>query len=118
MQYAIRGLQHVYVHERNFRFQCFVTVFVVLAAIFFRFDTWEFVLITLLSVSVLTLEVLNSAVEVVLDILKPRLSGQVGIAKDIMAGAVLLVSLCSFFVGVVLFYPHVLELFYLFWYTV
>lgn len=109
-QYALRGLHYVYQHERSFRMQCMVALCALVGTVLFRFDIWECVLVLLLCASVLTLEVLNSAVEVVLDILKPRLSAQVGVAKDIMAGAVLLVSLCSAIVGLIVFVPHILEL--------
>jgi undecaprenol kinase len=110
VQHAIHGLRHVYTHERSFRIQCRVAVVVLLAGLVVQFDVWEYILILLLCASVLTLEVLNSAVELVLDVLKPRLSAQVGVVKDMMAGAVLLVSLCSAVVGFLLFLPHVLEL--------
>ncbi len=108
--HALHGLRHVYQHERSFRIQSAVAVCVLMAGLVIRLDTWEYILLVLLCISVLTLEVLNSAVEVVLDILKPRLSAQVGVAKDIMAGAVLLVSVCSAVIGAILFFPHILEL--------
>lgn len=109
-KHALHGLGHVYANERSFRLQCLATVVVLSAGLVVHLETWEFVLVILLCCSVLTLEVLNSAVEVVLDILKPRLSAQVGVAKDIMAGAVFLASVCSAIVGVLLFTPHILEL--------
>jgi len=108
--HAIHGLRHVYTHERSFRVQCRMAVVVLLLGLLVQFEVWEYILILLLCASVLTLEVLNSAVELVLDVLKPRLSAQVGVVKDMMAGAVLLVSLCSAVVGCILFFPHVLEL--------
>lgn len=118
LKYALQGLKYVYQRERNFRVQCVVAIFVLGGTVFFQFDTWEYILIILLCTSVLTLEILNSAVEVMLDILKPRLSAQVEVAKDIMAGAVFLVSLCSGIVGLILFAPHILELCSVIWYTV
>lgn len=109
-RHAIHGLVYVYIHERSFRLQCFVALCVLVSAALLGFEMWEYIVLVVVCASVLTLEVLNSAVEVMLDILKPRLSAQVGVAKDIMAGAVLLVSFCSAIIGGILFFPHVLEI--------
>jgi diacylglycerol kinase len=109
-KFAIRGLIYVFKHERSFRLQCLVAVLVIFGTWFFNLAVWETILILLLVASVLTLEVLNSAFEVVLDVFKPRLYEHAGVAKDCMAGAVLLASLFSFFIGVYLFLPHILEL--------
>jgi diacylglycerol kinase len=109
-QHALHGIIYVYTHERSFRLQCFVAVCILLSAVLFGFEMWEYIVLVLVCASVLTLEVLNSALEVVLDILKPRLSAQVGVAKDIMAGAVMLASFCSVIIGGILFFPHVLEI--------
>ncbi len=109
-RHAIHGLRYVYMHERSFRIQCRVAVIVLMFGLLVDFDVWEYILLLLLCASVLTLEVFNSAVELVLDVLKPRFSAQVGVVKDMMAGAVFLASICSAVVGCLLFVPHVLEM--------
>ncbi len=109
-RHAIHGLQHIYTHERSFRIQCRIALLVLFAGLIVGLDVWEYILVLLLCSSVLTLEVINSAVELVLDVLKPRFSAQVGVVKDMMAGAVLLVSVCSAVIGFLLFFPHMLEL--------
>jgi diacylglycerol kinase len=54
----------------------------------------------------------NSAIEFSLDaIFHNRYSRMVGMAKDIAAGAVMVVSICALMVGVLLFAPPIIALF-------
>ncbi|MCB9798948.1 diacylglycerol kinase family protein [Candidatus Nomurabacteria bacterium] len=109
--YAVLGMKYVYVHERNFRIQCWSALVVVACAFFFGLSPLEFVAILFLIMTVLILEMLNSALEKFVDILKPRLDLHVGVVKDIMAGMVLLSSLGAAIVGLIIFYPYVISLF-------
>jgi diacylglycerol kinase len=68
---------------------------------------WERVVLLLAIVAVLVLELLNSAVERLVDLMKPRLHEYVADIKDLMAGAVLLAAFFSVIVGVLILWPHV-----------
>lgn len=110
-QYALAGIVYVYNHEKNFRFQVWFGLFVVALALVFRLTAMEFIAILFLIMLVLILEMLNSAIEKFADILKPRLELHVGVVKDIMAGMVLISSIGAAVVGLIIFYPYVIELF-------
>ena len=71
--------------------------------------------ILLLIFLVMILELINSAVEKFADVLKPRLDLQVQTVKDIMAGMVLLASLGAILIGLVIFYPHLVEVITRWW---
>lgn len=109
--YAFRGIAYVYRHESNFRVQCFTGLVILIASFIFDMRGYERIILAMMIAFVLVLELLNTTIEMFLDLLKPRLSPQVESVKDIMAGAVLLASLGSLFVGVVIFIPYVIELF-------
>jgi diacylglycerol kinase len=53
------------------------------------------------------MEVINSAVERVTDVLKPRISSYVKEIKDIMAAAVMLASFVSVLLGIIIFWPYI-----------
>ena len=55
---------------------------------------------------VILMEIVNSAVERVTDVLKPRINGYVKEIKDIMAAAVMLASLVALIIGVIIFWPY------------
>ena len=107
---AFRGLKHVFKTEQNFRIQLLVGVLVLAAAFYFPLRSWEIILLALLILLVLLVEIFNTAFEKFSDLLKPRLHHYVGVIKDIMAGAVLLVSLVALIVGTIIFYPHLVNL--------
>ncbi|MBP7061150.1 MAG: diacylglycerol kinase [Candidatus Moranbacteria bacterium] len=55
---------------------------------------------------VLILELVNTALERVMDILKPRVHPYARVVKDVMAGAVFIASCGAFIVGVIIFTPY------------
>ena len=56
------------------------------------------------------MEIANSAVERVTDVLKPRIDGYVKDIKDIMAAAVMLSSLAAVIIGLIILGPPFIEL--------
>ena len=109
-QDAGRGIAYVFKNEQNFRIQMVVGILVILTAILFEVSRSELLLLLLLVISVLVLELLNSAVEKFADVLKPRLSFQIEVIKDIMAAVVLVASLGATFIGFIIFWPHLFAL--------
>lgn len=108
---AGRGLVHVFKTEKNFRIQCLAGVLVLLLAFYFPLKIWEIILCVLLITLVLTMELLNTAMEYFSDLLKPRLHHYVASVKDIMAAAVLISSLGALIAGLIIFIPYFQELF-------
>lgn len=107
--YAIRGIKYIFKHEQNFRIQSVVAIAVTVLSFFFDLSKYEFVVVMLMIFSVLILEILNSALEHMIDVIKPRISGHVKVIKDMMAGSVLLASLLSIILGLYIFVPHIIE---------
>lgn len=58
---------------------------------------------------VLGFELINTALERVMDILKPRVHPYARVVKDVMAGAVLMVSFGSLCIGIYIFSPYFLR---------
>lgn len=112
---AWRGVKFVFKHEQNFRIQIFTALCVIGAGWYFDLSKPEWILVIFLILSVITLEFLNSTVEKLSDILKPRLDYQVEVVKDIMAGVVFLTSLGAIVIGVIIFWPHLIALFNRWW---
>lgn len=110
LKHALRGVSVVFGTEQSFRIQVFVSILVLVCGAFFRVRTSEWIVLVLLIGSVLTLELINSIVERIVDSFKPRIHPVVKDIKDIMAGAVLIVSLIAAAIGVTIFYPHFIEL--------
>lgn len=107
---AGQGLKFVFKSEQNFRIQILISVITLSLAIIFLLRSWEIIILILLISLVLVMEILNTAIEQLNDLLKPRLHHYVRVVKDIMAGAVLLTSLSALIVGFIIFLPHFINL--------
>lgn len=106
---ALQGVLFVFRHEQNFRVQILIGFIVFALGFWLRLRAAEFIIIGLLILLVLILELLNTAVEKFLDLVKPRLHHHVEVIKDVMAAAVLLASLGSIIIGSFIFIPRVIE---------
>ena len=107
---AFRGLRFVFRHEQNFRIQLAAAVVVILLMAGLRVEREDQISLLLLIVALLTLKLVNSAVEWLVDIVKPRLHEPAARVKDIMAAAVLLVSAGAAVVGMLIFWPYIMRL--------
>ncbi len=110
VSFASKGIVYVFQHERNFRIQCFVGLLVFIASFVLQMRSYEKIILAMMIAFVLVLELLNTTIEMFLDLLKPRLSPQVKSVKDIMAGAVGIAALGSIVVGTIIFFPYIVEL--------
>ena len=104
--HAWRGLRLAFATERSFRIQVAVALAVILLAILVPFRSWERILLLVATSAVLVLELLNSTVERLVDLFKPRLHPYVGDVKDLMAGAVLVASIFALIVGLLVLWPY------------
>ncbi len=102
------GLRHAFLTQTNFQIQLSIGIVVLILAFAFRFSRMEWLVLILTIGLVLLAELLNTVVEVVVDLaVQEKLLPEAKIAKDVSAAAVLLVSFVSILVGLILFWPHV-----------
>src|SRR3989338_5732338 len=104
--YALKGLFKTFREEQNLRIQMAAGLIVVILGIYFGVSAFEWSLIVLAIGLVLIAEIINSAVERITDVLKPRINTYVKEIKDIMAAAVLLSSLTAAIIAVLIFWPY------------
>ena len=69
------------------------------------------IIVLLLIVLVLVLELLNTAIEKFVDLVKPRFHGHAEVIKDVMAASVFVSSLGSLLIGLIIFIPYIVEYF-------
>lgn len=108
-RYARHGLWRVAKEEQNFAMELIIGISAIILAILLKFALLEWAILSLTIGFVLIAELLNSAVERISDLLKPRLDIYVKEIKDIMAAAVFLAAGLAIIVGLILFLPHLIE---------
>ncbi len=107
--HALKGIAFTLRNERNFQVECAVAGAVILLMLWLPLSSIERSILLLTMALVLALELANTALERVMDILKPRVHPYARVIKDAMAGAVLLASVIAFLVGACIFAPYFLE---------
>lgn len=105
-RYASEGIFFALRHERNFQIECVAALAVTVLMFLYPLSGTERAVLMLTMAIVLGLEMVNTALERVMDILKPRIHPYARVIKDVMAGAVLLASLLAFVTGVLIFTPY------------
>lgn len=108
---ARKGMRLTLKSERNIRVHLFVGALVLISAYCLNFSILRFCIIILTIACVISAEMLNSAIEFSLDaIFHNKYSRMVGMAKDIAAGAVMVVTIAAVIIGVLLFAPSIIYL--------
>lgn len=79
-----------------------------LLALLFGLNDLEKGILLIIIVMVLGMELINTAFERVIDMLKPRVHPYARIVKDMMAGAVLLTACLAVIIGALIFLPYLL----------
>ncbi|MBY0358418.1 MAG: diacylglycerol kinase family protein [Candidatus Obscuribacterales bacterium] len=109
--HALNGLEQAFVAERNLKIHLIIGSLAILAALLLSFDSFSWAVLFMAIGLVITAELLNTAVERVVDLVS---GGQFHIlakeAKDIAAAAVFVASLTAVCIGVALFVPKLLLL--------
>ena len=107
---AGRGLVTAFKAERTFRVMAAAGLVVIILVLNLPLERWERLSLIGLTGGILVLELLNSMVERLVDLMKPRLSAYVGEVKDLTAAAVLLASGFAAILAILILLPHVTTL--------
>ncbi|NWG87121.1 MAG: diacylglycerol kinase family protein [Hydrogenophilaceae bacterium] len=105
--FAYRGLLHLIASQRNFRFHLLIAApLVVLAAAWLKLAAWEWIALLIAIALVLSLEAMNTALEILADRVNREHDPLIALAKDAAAAAVLLAAVGAAVVGLIVFLPH------------
>jgi diacylglycerol kinase (ATP) len=108
--YASRGVAVVFRTQHNAWLHAIATGAVVGAGFFAGLSRLEWCAIVLAMMGVWTAEALNTAIELVVDLVSPDIHPLAGRAKDVAAGAVLIAACGAAIVGLMVFAPHIAAL--------
>jgi len=111
LRFAINGLRQFFKTERNGRIQGVSGVVAILTGIIFRISLNEWMVLLLCVGGVLGLEILNSAIEKLCNLITTDYHPQIKLVKDLSAGAVLMMCIISVIIGCIIFIPKLLHLY-------
>lgn len=102
-RYAFKGLKTVFVTEKSFRLHTLIAVLVIAYSWYQGIEKIYWVVVLMLIALVMSLEIFNSAIERLVDMLAPRTHNFAKEIKDLLAAMVLLVSLFAAAIGFIVF---------------
>ncbi|MDO8240432.1 MAG: diacylglycerol kinase [Candidatus Moranbacteria bacterium] len=108
LTHAVSGLSYALRYEKNFQNEVIFAFLVVGAMIYYHVTEGEMIVLFLVIMGVLVMELLNTVMERIADILKPRVHPYVRVIKDLMAASVLVSSLLAVIIGLIIFIPYVI----------
>ena len=106
---AFTGLGYVVRTQRNARIHLSITLLVFAIAAWLRITAQDWAILVLTAALVWTSELINTALEAVVDLASPQEQPLARAAKDLAAGAVLIAALAAIVVGVLLLGPALLR---------
>jgi diacylglycerol kinase len=108
-RHAFRGLKWLVKEEHNAWIHLAVTIVLIPACIWLRLTPAEWIIIIFCIGLVLSMELVNSAVERLADRIDTGPDQLIGQAKDMAAAAVLISAVCSAIIGLIILVPKFLH---------
>ena len=108
--YAFEGIFTCIRNERNIKIHCTVAILVVIAGAVLGITPTEWCICLTLFGLVIALELVNTAIESVVDLVTTERKPLAKVAKDTAAGAVLVAAIMAAIVGLIIFVPRIASL--------
>lgn len=104
---AINGIVYAVRTEKNMKIHCAAAILVLFLSLFFDLERFEVIVIIIAVSFVIFAEMVNTAVESVVDIIVDEFHPRAKVAKDVAAGAVVIAALNAVIVGYLIFFDKV-----------
>jgi undecaprenol kinase/diacylglycerol kinase (ATP) len=105
--YAFSGVAYAFKTQLNFKFHVAALLLTVLAGWYFKLSVNEWLWIVVASAIVLITELINTAIEVLVDLVSPDYNPKAKIIKDVAAASVLMAAIGSAIIGLIIFIPKI-----------
>lgn len=110
-KYAFEGIVTGIKEEQNMKIHISIMILVIIFGIILKISKIEWIICIILFGLVISMELINTAVENTVDLITKEKNEQAKIAKDVAAGAVLVSAIASAIIGLIIFVPKVISIF-------
>ena len=111
-RYAWNGIVAALKKEHNLKIHLVAATFVGLAGFVLEVSLTEWLFLIVAIMAVLVAELFNTAIEALGDMVSTNQDPNIGFAKDAAAGAVLVAAIFAAIIGLIIFTPKVVSLFF------
>jgi diacylglycerol kinase len=109
-KFALDGIRFALKTQRNLHIHLTIAFLVILMSIFLHCSSIEITILVLTINFVISLELINTAIEATIDLVSPHSQPLAKIAKDLGAAAVLISAACSVIIGLIILSPKLFGL--------
>lgn len=110
-KYAFEGIFTGIKEEQNMKIHISIMILVIVFGIMLKISKIEWIICIALFGLVISMELINTAIENTVDLITKENNQQAKIAKDVAAGAVLVSAIVSSVIGLMIFIPKILAMF-------
>lgn len=107
-KYAFDGICTGIKEEQNMKIHITIMILVIIFGIMLKISKMEWIICIILFGLVISMELINTAIENTVDLITKEKNEQAKIAKDVAAGAVLVSAITSAIIGLIIFVPKIL----------
>ena len=110
--HAIEGILHAAKTQRHMRYHLYTAVLILLLSFSLGISWMEFTALVVLSIMVISVEMINTAIEAITDVLFKEYDPRAKAIKDIAAGAVLITAMGAVVIGYIILFEPLKDMFY------
>lgn len=107
-RYAFEGIVTALKRERNMKIHFGMMIMVIIAGFLFQINRYEWFACLFCFGLVISLELVNTAIEETANTIDKKYDASIKIIKDIAAGAVLVAAIIAAIIGLLIFLPKIL----------
>ncbi|AST92614.1 diacylglycerol kinase [Sutcliffiella cohnii] len=108
--FALEGFMYVLKNERNIKIHIIIAIFMILLSLYLNISKIEWVVLFLIIGGMVVIEIINTAIENVVDLVTEEFHPLAKIAKDVAASAALVFAVVAVVVGIILYLPYIVQL--------
>ena len=109
LRFAVTGIAYLFLYHRNMRIMFSCGIIALLSGLFFKLKGIELVALCITITLVFMAEIVNTSIEMMIDMFTRKYHTLIKLLKDISAAVVLLACLNALAVGYVLFYKKIFK---------
>ncbi|GBE41183.1 MAG TPA: phosphatase PAP2 family protein [Nitrospirae bacterium] len=110
--HAIEGILHAAKTQRHMRYHLYAAIIVLISAFLLGVGRIELVVLISLAILVISIEMINTSIEIITDILFKEYDPRAKAIKDTAAGAVLIAAMGAVIIGYIMLFEPLREFFY------
>ena len=106
-KYAFEGIFTALKAEKNMKIHFIIMILVIILGIILKISRIEWIICIILFGFVISLELVNTAIENAVDLITQEINPKAKIIKDVSAGAVLVAAITAVIAGLIIFIPKI-----------